>query len=67
MQLELRQESEPINTILLIFTQFRVDLDWHSILLDFRTIKQLTEEFSFRFATFEEVFRETRGVRKPNL
>lgn len=63
VQLVFRQESQPINTILLVFTQFCIDFDRYSILLDLRTVKQLTEELSLCLTTFEKVFGKARRVR----
>ena len=67
MQLILGQEGEPVDAILLILPQFGVDLHRQLVLLDLRTVEKLTEELSFALSSLQQVVREPRRVRQPNL
>ena len=47
MQLVFRQEREPADSISLILSQLRFDLDGNFVLLGFTAIEKLHEELAF--------------------
>jgi hypothetical protein len=67
MQLILRKEGQPINPILLIFSQFGFDWYWNMILVNLSAIKQLCEEFSLGFPSFEKLFGKSWRIRQTGL
>lgn len=67
MQLELRKESEPVNTILLIFPQLCLDRDRNVVLLNLTSIEKLCQEGSFFVSSAQQIFGEIGRVGKTGL
>ena len=63
VELVLRQESEPINSFLLVLAQLRLNLYRKYVLFDLAAVQKLRQELAFFFPLSEEFFRETGRVR----
>lgn len=63
MELVFREESKPVDTILLIFAELGGNRNRDFILLNLGPIQKLSEESSFRFTTSKKLRRETRWIR----
>lgn len=67
MQLVLRQECKPVDTLLLVLAQLRLDRNGDVVLLHLAPVKELCEELPLLLASFEQVLWEVGGIRKASL
>ena len=67
VKLELRQESKPIDTILLVLPKFCLDRNRNFVLLHFAAVEQLGEECSFFFPLAQQFVREVWWIGKTRL
>jgi len=63
VQLILSQECQPVNTLLLVFAELRVDSHRYGVLFNFASIKKLGKELSLRFTPLQQLLREAGRIR----
>ena len=62
MKLVFGQEGEPIDSILLVFTQFRVDGDRKMVNFHFGAVEELGQKFALSLSPAQKFFRKPFGV-----
>lgn len=67
MQLKLRQESEPVDPILLVFPKLSLDLHGHLVLLDLAPIKELRQEGALLVPPVQQLFGEVGRIGEAGL
>ena len=67
MQLVLRKEREPVDTLLLILPQLGLDCNGDLILLDLAAVKKLHEELPLLLPALEQVLGEVGRIRQARF
>jgi hypothetical protein len=67
MQVVFGKEGQPVNAILLVLAEFRLNRYRNSIWFNFRSVKQLHQELTFSFPTLEQVVWEAGRIWKAGL
>ena len=62
MELVFGKEREPVDALLLVLAQFRLDRDRDAILLDFAAVKELHEELTLLLPTLEKILGEVGRI-----
>ena len=58
VKLILGKESQPVDTVLLILAQLRLDRNWNLVWLHLRTVQQLHEELALFLTPLEQLLGE---------
>jgi hypothetical protein len=67
MKLVFGEECEPIDAVLLVFSQFSLDFHGDVVCLDLTAVQELCQELPLFLSSLQEIFREARRVWQTSL
>lgn len=67
MQLVLKKEGQPIDTVLLVLAERCIDLDRDLVFLDLGSIEELSQKLALGLTALQQLLRKTRRVRQACL